>query len=104
MKDVSALWFIITVAAVWRVIVFIRQDNLIEGTRERVTRFLMRKDTLPRNKLLYLIDCPWCLGIWVSAAAVAAWEFADHRIVMAVLAWLAVAALAAAVDQMADKL
>lgn len=104
MSDLNALWFFITIAAVWRVIVFIRQDTIIEGTRSKVTVFLMRKDTLVRNKLLYLIDCPWCLGIWISALAVLAWEFLDSRVVGAVLAWLAVAALAAAVDQAADRL
>lgn len=104
MSDISALWFIITVAAVWRVIVFIRQDALIEGTRSKLTMFFMRKDTLVRNKLLYLMDCPWCLGIWISGLAVLAWEFLDARVVAAVMAWLAVAALAAAADQAADRL
>lgn len=104
MLELSGLWVLLTIAAVWRVIVFIRQDAIIEGTRTKFTVFLMRKDTLVRSKLLYLIDCPWCLGIWVSALAVAAWEFLDPRWVAVVVAWLAVAALAAALDQLADKL
>lgn len=104
MENLSGLWLLVTVAAVWRVIVFIRQDALIEGTRNRVNLFLMRKDSLVRNKLLYLIDCPWCLGIWISAVAVAAWEFAPWAWVAPIMAWLAVAALAAAADQLADKL
>lgn len=106
MTGLDGLWFIVTTLAVWRCVVFIRQDTLIEGTRNRVTRFLMRKDTLVRNKVLYLIDCPWCLGIWLSAAAVLVWNWqgVDFTPTSGVMTWLAIAALAAATDQLADRL
>jgi len=102
--DLSPLWVVLTVAAVWRVIVFIRQDSIIDGTREKFVVFLTRKDSLWRSKVLDLIDCPWCLGVWLSAVAVAAWEFAPVEWVAPVVAFLAIAALAAVSDQLADKL
>lgn len=106
MEGLDGLWLLITTLAVWRCIVFIRQDALIEGTRNWVTLRLMRKDTLVRSKLLYLIDCPWCLGIWLAGAAVLAWEWqaVDFTWTSGVVTWLAIAGLSAAVDQLADKL
>lgn len=105
MTGLSAFWFILSTLAVWRCIVFIRQDNLIEGTRTAVTVRLMRKDTLWRNKLLYLIDCPWCLGIWLAGLAVIAWSFeVDFTATSGIITWLAMSALAAAIDQLADHL
>jgi len=105
MIGLSPFWFIITALAVWRLIVFVRQDSLWEGTRTKLTVRLMRKDTLPRTKLLDLLDCPWCLGIWFAAAAVAVWSIeVEFTPVSGVITWLALAGSAAALDQTADHL
>lgn len=102
----SPYWFILTTLAVWRVVVFIRQDALIEGTRDRVTVALARRDALWARKLLYLLDCPWCIAVWVAGAAVVAWEvwLVDFHAVTGVTTWLALSCAVPVLDVASEKL
>lgn len=102
---ISPFEFLVTALAVWRLVVFVRQDALIEGTREKAQVFLGRRDSLWSEKLLLLIQCQWCLGIWFALFAVLAWiPFADFSITGAVVTWLGLAATASLVDLIADRL
>lgn len=98
-------WFLASLA-IWRVVIFIRQDALIEGTRTRVVKFLNRKESFWRQKADYLIDCPWCLSIWLSAATVWFYSATIHELrwYSAIILWLSLAAAAPIYDQLADKL
>lgn len=73
--------FIILSAVVYRVSRFIMLDDLIKGSRDWFFARLMkaRKDgsvALWRSKLAELLDCPWCLTVWVAGAVVAIHHFA----------------------------
>lgn len=61
--------------AAFRVTRFLIEDSLIEEPREWIRRKLIGHPTgapMPvwRRKLLELIECPWCMSVWVSAATV----------------------------------
>jgi len=98
--------FVLTTLAVWRCVVFIRQDGLVDGTRRRVTVFLGRRDGLLATKALYLIGCQWCLSIWLAGCAVVAWELTDlnFTIMEGIVTWLALAAASSLTDLLADHL
>ena len=97
--------FILNVLAVWRLVVFIRQDGLIEGTRDKVTAYLMRHQGIVNDKLMYLVQCQWCLSIWFSMFATAALTaHYDFTYSSAIVTWLAMAAAASIVDLIADHL
>lgn len=103
----SPYWFILTVLAVWRLVVFIRQDALIEGTRTKVLTFLARRHgKLWADKLAYLLDCPWCLSIWLGGFAVVAWELldVDFTLMEGIVTWLAIAAVVPTLDILSEKL
>lgn len=38
-----------------------------------------------------LFQCPWCLGVWISAAVFALWQWVDVDVVQVVLIMLAIA-------------
>lgn len=44
----------------------------------------------------YLVSCPWCMGVWVSAGMTAVTFLWDSRVWSALLVFLAVAQLASA--------
>lgn len=104
--ELSALNFLIVVLAVWRCVVFIRQDGLIEGTRDRVHTYLMNQQGLVSRKVLYLLQCQWCLSVWFAFFAVCFWTTVNPEFTWfsAVVTWLAVAATASIVDQLSDHL
>lgn len=57
-----------------------------------------------RPYLSYLLECPWCLSVWIGAAAVALvlWD-AARQITLAVLAALALSLVVVAVDRTFDR-
>lgn len=105
MTNLSPFDFILAVLAVWRCVVFVRQDGLIDGTRQRVTVHLMRQRSLVSAKLLYLMQCQWCLSIWFALLATAALttsvQFTWSGLAMV---WLAMAAAASLLDGLSDRL
>lgn len=64
------LWLhaLVIVAAVARITILLIDDVILDAPRdwvlERVT---------PGGHLEYLATCPYCLGIWISAAVAGAW-------------------------------
>lgn len=105
MTDLSTFAFVLTVLAVWRCVVFIRQDGLIDGTRTAVTVYLMRHGGFVNAKLLYLMQCQWCLAIWFSLFSTAALTHQyEFTYVGAVIVWLATAAAASLLDGLSDRL
>jgi hypothetical protein len=115
----SFLLFIILAATVSRVTRFIVFDSLIDVQREWVLRKLKPPAELPvitgdepigtefewtppqtrfkvlRDKLATLIDCPWCVSIWVSAATLwATYLFTEVTVPLPVFYWLALSMVA----------
>lgn len=102
----SWLTFVILVGVVWRVTRFIVADDLIAGTRKKVTDWLELRPAPNREEytkgfskdlLAYkgwtLITCPWCVSIYVSAGTLILTRiFVLDSIPMPVWTWLAVAA------------
>lgn len=59
---------------VWRVVRFLLRDSLIEHQRQWLYGKLigdMTHQSALRDKIYELLDCPYCLSIWCSAAVVA---------------------------------
>lgn len=64
-------------------------------TVDRITlpiRRLVDRRTGPDSEAGYFVRCPWCVGTWVSGAAVLTLD-ATASVPTPVLAWLAVAAV-----------
>jgi hypothetical protein len=58
-----------------------------------------------RPYLSYLLECPWCLSVWVAAAAVAATLYEPTRqATLGVLLALALSLVAVALDRTFDRL
>lgn len=89
----------VTAAAAYRVTRLLVSDRLPPLVRAR--RELA--DRLP-DDWAYGVACPWCVGFWVSAAAVATAELAHRtrrgreRYLLAALPWAISAAVGAASD------
>lgn len=63
----ALVWMIVAVWLSLRIAVFIVNDSMFEGTRDRVKTWALKGSTL-RGKLFDLLDCTWCVGVWVSVA------------------------------------
>lgn len=63
-------------AAAYRITRLIQQDQLppLPRLRERMNDVLTREDppTALQGELIYMVNCPWCLGFWVSVAVLIA--------------------------------
>lgn len=79
----------------FRVTRFIVDDTLWAGTRDRFLAWLDRPKVLPlwRYKLLQLLECYWCVGVWVSAVVVCVWS-ASWPWTLGRVGWITVAAVA----------
>jgi len=89
MRDV---WLILTVFATYRITRFLIADSLIDGTRNRVKVWLAeRSDHLAASKLFDLIDCPYCVSVWIAGALTAINVDRIDGIRDALLVWLGVA-------------
>jgi hypothetical protein len=92
----TALLFIIAGLATYRVTRLITADKITEALRQRVTS----------KWLGYLVQCDWCLSIWLAPApALAVILWPDNRAVLVVLVALALSAvtgLLAMVEQRLD--
>lgn len=60
---IHTLQFVILALAVFRVTRLLIEDSILEPIRELTTFRLS-----PQNKFRELIECPWCLGMWLSFA------------------------------------
>jgi hypothetical protein len=61
---------ILTVLAVARVTRLITDDRILNRPRGVVARWL---DVRGWDEMAYLIFCPWCMSVYVGAAAAGAW-------------------------------
>jgi hypothetical protein len=59
---------VIDTAAVFRITKLVVDDEITSDLRSR----WYEKHDPQETKLGYLVSCPWCVGFWAAAAAVAA--------------------------------
>jgi hypothetical protein len=96
-------WLLITLMtlASYRATRLIVHDQIFIGTRTKLQLGLERRkekrtrkhtDDVWQSKLAYLIGCPWCMGIWVSAIIVWITTFFTS-VPLPVLVWAAVSCL-----------
>lgn len=55
----SALGLLVDVAATWRITRLITEDEIARPLREATT---------PGSRVEYLLECPYCVSVWVGAA------------------------------------
>lgn len=85
----------------YRVCRFIVEDTIFDGLRESLTLRL-----LGWPRLVYLLTCFWCLGVWVAGVTVLVASFFVD-VSLPVFMWLAVSVLIpfwCKVDKFLDKL
>lgn len=85
--------------AVWRIVRFIQRDSLIETQRE----WVINNWGGGHLRLGELLQCPWCLSIWVAAGVVAARRLAP-RVWGMVARGLAFSAGAGVITGLVDQL
>lgn len=78
-------------AVVYRVTRFIIEDTLLDGPREKLLTWLEEHPGFMNDKLYVLIECPFCVSIWVSAGAVALTDLVVDDVPVPVWTWLAAA-------------
>ncbi len=62
-------WLVFYALAATRLVRLIAQDAILDRPREWIT---LRTDGTRAEPLGYLVNCPWCVGVWVGAAVAAA--------------------------------
>lgn len=75
--------YLLAALATYRITRFITADALFEPVRERLEGFCEDRGW---HRLTYLLNCDWCLSIWVApipTAAIMLWP--DNRAILAVL-------------------
>jgi hypothetical protein len=107
LSQMTPMWFFILSFAVYRVVRLWLADTITEPLRSRVIGGEGRAGWLLTNPgafklwLMDLLTCQWCLGIWVSFAAVAAlalsglepYDWSPLGVTLAVVTALALAAV-----------
>lgn len=93
------------ILAVARITRLVTVDKLLEPVRDWfIVRFTPGDVTIERpqeSKLVYLIHCPWCFGMWVSFIAwPITWYVADLDRWLHVTAWWAIPAGALALSHL----
>lgn len=82
----------------WWLTYFATSSALMAGPRERYRAFIRRatRMTNPESRLAGFLECPWCVGAWLSLGVHAAWWIAAGLpgTVMGLAAWFAVPAAA----------
>lgn len=103
----TPMWFLILTLFVYRVVRLWMADLILEPVRSRViggpgrTGWLLRRPNGFRLWLLDLLTCQWCLGVWVSFAAVVVlavcgmepYDWSPLGVALAVVTALAVSAV-----------
>jgi hypothetical protein len=82
---------IVLSATVYRISRFIVLDTLIDEARNCVLSWLELRTSMFWSKIHDLLGCPYCITIWISAAAVAITDIWITGVPMPVWTWLAAA-------------
>jgi hypothetical protein len=65
---------------------------MIEGTRDRIFGWMHHRQSFFWQKVVELLGCPYCITVWVAAAACIAWRLLVEPFPAPVFVWLAVSA------------
>lgn len=95
--------YLLAAFATYRMTRFVTADALFEPVRIRIENALEARGW---NRLAYLINCDWCLSMWIALAPVAlVMLWPDSRVVLAlflVLTFSAATGLASTVEKHLD--
>ena len=92
MPQVTYFVLLIVLSAVtYRVGRFLLLDSLIDAPRERVMVWLEEHPGRVWGKVYELVDCPWCITIWIAAGVVGLQAWVVGGVPVPVWTWLAVA-------------
>lgn len=79
----AAVLLIVYALAVMRLDGLIRADGITEGARDGLLAWLDDRPKTLGAFIADVIDCPWCLSIWIAAvAAPLVWFFGDHPVML----------------------
>lgn len=81
---------VILSAVVYRVGRFLILDTMFEGTRAQVFGRLAMRERFIWHKIAELLGCPYCITVWIAAAACFAWRIFVEPFPAPVFVWLAV--------------
>lgn len=101
-------WLIVPLGAT-RLLQLVLHDRLLKGPRDWLLARLNPEDRdmndPERGYLSYLVECPWCLSVWLGALIVGAllWD-ASRAAALGVLLVLALSELAVFLDRVVDRL
>jgi hypothetical protein len=73
--EVNGVRLAVQAAAAYRITRLLQEDGLppLPGLRQKMTDRLLADDlTRLEGELIYMVNCPWCLGFWVSVAVLLA--------------------------------
>lgn len=66
------LWALLDVLATYRLTRLVTHDRITEGLRRRIAGQDEVFGGMARPQVFDFITCPWCVGVWLAAAVVAA--------------------------------
>jgi hypothetical protein len=79
----DAVLLIVYALAVMRLVGLVTADSITEDARDAVLAWLDDRPKTLGSYLATLIQCPWCVSIWVGAvAAPLVWFFGDHPVML----------------------
>lgn len=79
----AAALLIVYALAVMRLDGLIRADGITEGARGSLLAWLDDRPKTLGAFIADVIDCPWCLSIWIGAvAAPLVWFWGDHPVML----------------------
>ena len=104
MNDISAghlaLLILLGLGTIARLTRLITKDSITQPIRDRIERRMVRAEMRGVwNKIDDLVNCPWCVSIWVGfpAGFIATWHY-SNRIVLASMIGLTASWIAANVQ------
>lgn len=90
MRLPDAVLLIVYALAVARVTGLIQADSITEGARDALLGWLDNRPKTMGAFVADLIQCPWCVSIWVGAvAAPLVWFWGDNPVMICLGLWLA---------------
>lgn len=75
------VWLVVNALAAFRLTRLWTRDSLppLPSIRQYVLDRLDKgREALPEHPLTALVDCPWCIGFWISVAVVALMSALPH--------------------------
>lgn len=90
MNGTALVVLIVLSFAVYRVTRFIVSDTLFEGSRLKLILWLRERESMVAGKLIDLIECCYCVSVWVATATVVLADLFGMSVPEPFWVWLAI--------------